>query len=415
MAKKNNVTTNEFNQVVVGTSLTKEAWKRLKKNKMAIIGLVVVCIYALVAALAGVLPLYPYYEQVIDHKQLQPSLTKTAGDLMMDKQMQDIYYKAWRSGRLVITEEENQMVKAWIQEDQTNKVWNFLSEEGERQLEAGTFEFSDSDIKTIDRYREKIQSDIMVSLNKISAEIDGKMTNLDKADYLELEKVYSKMNNDLSLVNSIRKTDTEISQADAQAQAELDVENFSESQYAKLAKENILGKIETQAKKEALALIKAEIKSNPELSFPLKEEITLNSGVVLDLEASRTNDRRYILGTDSLGRDLLSRIIYGGRVSIAIGLIGTITSVIIGILVGSIAGYKGGRVDYYLMRFVDVMYGLPYMLLVIICMAVFGRGLFNLFFALALISWLTIARMVRGQIMSLKNQEYVEAARTMGA
>jgi ABC-type dipeptide/oligopeptide/nickel transport systems, permease components len=95
--------------------------------------------------------------------------------------------------------------------------------------------------------------------------------------------------------------------------------------------------------------------------------------------------------------------------------VGTITSVLIGILVGAIAGYKGGKVDYYLMRFVDIMYGLPYMLLVIICMAIFGRQIFNLFFALALVSWLTIARMVRGQIMSLKNQEYVEAARSMGA
>lgn len=431
MAKKNkNVTTNEFNQVVQGTSLTKEAWKRLRKNKMAIVGLVVVCIYALVAALAGVLPLYPYYEQVIDHKQLAPSLTKTAGDLMMDKQLQDIYYKAWRSGRLVVTEEENQMIRGWIQEDQTNKVWNFLTEEGERQLEAGTFEFSDSDIKTIERYQEKIQSDIMVSLDKLYADIDGKKTNLDKATYAQLEEVYSIMNNNLPIetinaaikkemvaaqVNSIKSTDTEISTQDAQAQAEIDVENYSDSQYEKLAKENILGKIETQLSKQALAQIKAEIKANPDLKFPIKEEITLDNGIILKLEASRTNDRRYILGTDSLGRDLLSRIIYGGRVSIAIGLIGTITSVLIGILVGSIAGYKGGRVDYYLMRFVDIMYALPYMLLVIIFMAIFERGLFNLFFALAIISWLTIARMVRGQIMSLKNQEYVEAARSMGA
>lgn len=431
MAKKEkNVTTNEFNQVVEGTSLTKEAWKRLKKNKMAIVGLVVVCIYALVAAFADVLPLYPYYEQVIDHKQLKPSLTKTAGELMMDKQMQDLYYKAWRAGRLKVTEEENQMIKAWIAEDQTNKVWSFLKEEGERQLEAKTFEFSDSDLKTIARYEDKISSDIMVSINDMYADIDGKHVNLDKMDYQELEQIYSGINNGLAIeqinaairkelvsaqVNAIRSTDTEISQADAMAQAEIDIENYSEKEYAKLAKSNILTKIETQIKKEALSQIKAEIKANPELSFPIKEKITMDNGLIVDLKASRTNDRRYILGTDSLGRDLLSRIIYGGRVSIAIGLIGTITSVIIGILVGSIAGYKGGKVDYYLMRFVDVMYGLPYMLLVIICMAVFGRGLFNLFFALALISWLTIARMVRGQIMSLKNQEYVEAARSMGA
>ena len=428
--KTKNITTNEFNQVVEGTSLTKEAWKRLKKNKMAIVGLVVVCIYALIAAHAGVLPLYPYYEQVIDHKQLQPSLTKTAGDLMMDKKLQDIYYQAWRSGRLVLSDEENAMIKGWIKEDQTTKVWNYLSEEGEKQREAGTFEFSQSDLKTIERYEEKIESDVMVTIKKLYATIDGERMNLDKADYYQLEEVYSAMNNGLAIetinsairkelvsaeVNTIKANDSEISTADAQAQAEIEIENYSESEYSKLAKENILSKIKTQANKEALAKIKAEIKQNPDLNFPLDEEMEIPSGLTLKLEASRTNDRRYILGTDSLGRDLLSRIVYGGRVSIAIGLIGTITSVVIGILVGSIAGYKGGRVDYYLMRFVDVMYGLPYMLLVIICMAVFGRGLFNLFFALALISWLTIARMVRGQIMSLKNQEYVEAARSMGA
>lgn len=428
--KKKNITTNEFNQVVEGTSLTKEAWKRLRKNKMAIVGLVVVCIYALLSAFAGLLPLYPYYEQVIDHKQLQPSLTKSAGDLMMARKLQDIYYQAWRSGRLVVTDQENEMIRAWIKEDNTTKVWDFLTKEGERQLESGTFTFSESDQKTIDKYQEKIQSDIMVSIKKIYADIDGKSKNLDKASYRELVEVYSMMNGSLNtdtitsaiekeLVSAaaitIKANDTEISNEDAQAQALIDVEKYSENEYESKAKSNILGKIEAQASKEALAEIKAEIKNNPELQFPIKEEMKMSNGLTLDLEASRTNDRRYLLGTDSLGRDLLSRIIYGGRVSIAIGLIGTITSVIIGILVGSIAGYKGGKVDYYLMRFVDVMYGLPYMLLVIICMAIFGRGLFNLFFALALISWLTIARMVRGQIMSLKNQEYVEAARSMGA
>lgn len=98
-----------------------------------------------------------------------------------------------------------------------------------------------------------------------------------------------------------------------------------------------------------------------------------------------------------------------------IGLVGTFFSVFIGIVLGALAGYLGGRVDYIIMRIVDVMYGLPYMLIVIICMAIFGRSIMNLFIALGIVSWLTIARMVRGQIMSLKNSEYVEAARSMGA
>ncbi|MEM5947566.1 ABC transporter permease [Spirochaetia bacterium 38H-sp] len=125
--------------------------------------------------------------------------------------------------------------------------------------------------------------------------------------------------------------------------------------------------------------------------------------------------RVYILGTDYLGRDMLARIIYGGQVSIAIGLVGTLVSVFIGIIVGAIAGYAGGKIDYILMRVVDVMYGLPYMLIVIILMALFGNNLINLFIALALVSWLTVARVVRGQIISLKNSEFIEAARSMGA
>ncbi|HCM26945.1 MAG: peptide ABC transporter permease [Treponema sp. GWB1_62_6] len=126
----------------------------------------------------------------------------------------------------------------------------------------------------------------------------------------------------------------------------------------------------------------------------------------------------YILGTDYLGRDMLARIIYGGRISMGIGVVGTITAVFIGIIFGAIAGYAGGNLDNYMMRFVDIMYGLPYMLVVIILMSMVPSGsdsIFILFIAIALVSWLTIARVVRGQIISLKNAEFVEAARSMGA
>ena len=150
-------------------------------------------------------------------------------------------------------------------------------------------------------------------------------------------------------------------------------------------------------------------------SFPIDRSIKINEFLDAEITATKKHDRRYYLGTDYSGRDMLSRIIYGGQVSIAIGLIGSLTSVLIGIILGAIAGYVGGKVDFILMRIVDIMYGLPYMLLVIIFMAIFGRNIMNLFVALAMVSWLTVARMVRGQIMSLKNSEYVEAARSMGA
>ncbi len=137
--------------------------------------------------------------------------------------------------------------------------------------------------------------------------------------------------------------------------------------------------------------------------------------ISIEDETVNPHTRHYLLGTDQLGRDILARTIFGGRISIAIGLIGALTAVIIGILVGSIAGFYGGKIDYILMRFVDIMYGLPYMLLVIILMTLLGRNVINLYFALAFISWLTVSRVVRGQIISLKNAEFVEAARTMGA
>ena len=249
---------NEFDQPVKGVSLYQDAFRRLKKNRMAMAGLVVVIFYALVAILAPVLPIHSYQKIILDHQHLPPSLTKTAGELLIEKKQNELLLQARQAGR---------------QE---------LSAGQQAELEA---------------LRERVATE--------TAEIDGKTV--------------------------------------------------------------------------------------------------------------KVHDRRYPLGTDYHGRDMLARIIYGGQVSMAIGLVGTLTSVFIGIVIGAIAGYVGGKLDYFIMRFVDVMYGLPYMLLVIIFMAIFGRNILNLFFALAIVSWLTVARVVRGQIISLKNAEFVEAARSIGA
>ncbi len=249
---------NEFNQTLKGESLTVDAWRRLKKNKMSMFGLVLVSVYILVALLAPVLPIYKYDRQILDHQFLPPSISKAAGELMLDRQINLI-------GRLMEKEKRTEM----------NEV-----------------------------EKEKI-AEIEYRIKNETAEIDGK-------------------------------------------------------------------------------------------------EILVHN-------------RHYLLGTDDLGRDLFSRIIYGSQMSMAIGLIGTITSVLIGIIIGSIAGYVGGRVDYIISRIIDIMYGLPYMLLVIILMAVFGRNILNLYVAISAISWLTTARVMRGQILSLKNSTFVEAARSMGA
>jgi len=247
-ALKRDSLTNEFDQTMKPVSLWTDAWRRLKKNRMAFAGLIIIVFYFAACLSAPILPIYPYEEQVVDHQNLPPSF-HSAGRTMLSTR---------------------------------------------------------------------------TAYMKQTMEADGR----------------SEFN------------------ADEKAQ------------------------IDTMAQ---------DVQTNP------------------------VHKRVYILGTDSLGRDLLSRILYGGRISIMIGLIGTITAVFVGIVLGSIAGYMGGRLDNIIMRVVDVMYSLPYMLLVIIMMALFGQNIFNLFVAIALVSWLTICRVVRGQIMSLQNAEFVEAAKSMGA
>ena len=122
----------------------------------------------------------------------------------------------------------------------------------------------------------------------------------------------------------------------------------------------------------------------------------------------------FLLGTDTLGRDLLSRILYGARVSLLVGFVATAVALVIGVSWGIIAGYFGGRIDSVMMRIVDVLYGLPFIIFIILLMVIFGRNIWLLFMAIGAVEWLTMARIVRGQVITVKNQEYVMAAQAMG-
>jgi oligopeptide transport system permease protein len=248
----------KFDLPIESTSLNQDAWRRLKKNKMAIGGFYTIVFFSLICLLAPILPIYSYKRIILDHQHLPPSLTKTAGELLYQKTRDRLLRLAKKRGRDTLTDDE-----------------------------------------------EKNLSDLAERIKVETIEIDGK---------------------------------------------------------------TIL-----------------------------------------------VHQRKYYLGTDYHGRDMLARIIFGGQISIAIGLVGTITAMFIGIFYGAIAGYLGGKIDYFMMRAVDILYGLPYILIVIIFMAMFGQHILNLFFGIALVSWLNVSRVVRGQVISLKNSDYVEAARSIGA
>lgn len=133
----------------------------------------------------------------------------------------------------------------------------------------------------------------------------------------------------------------------------------------------------------------------------------------LNLGASPPSSE-HLLGTDILGRDLLSRILYGARISLLVGFVATGVALVIGVSWGIVAGYIGGRVDSIMMRIVDILYGLPFIIFIILLMVVFGRNIWLLFGAIGAVEWLTMARIIRGQVLSIKNQEYVLSAKAMG-
>jgi oligopeptide transport system permease protein len=135
-----------------------------------------------------------------------------------------------------------------------------------------------------------------------------------------------------------------------------------------------------------------------------------------DLDLSQVHpNMKHFFGTDDLGRDMLVRCMWGLRISLMIGICATSVSIFVGVFYGAAAGYIGGKTDALMMRIVDMLYAYPFIFFVIILMVIFGRNIFLLFAALGAVEWLTVSRIVRGQVLSLKNRDFVKAARVSGA
>ncbi|MEE4184921.1 MAG: ABC transporter permease subunit [Gammaproteobacteria bacterium] len=150
------------------------------------------------------------------------------------------------------------------------------------------------------------------------------------------------------------------------------------------------------------------------LAGPWLSPYTLDSTDWERISAAPSLSTAHWFGTDDVGRDLFVRTLHGGRISLLVGLAATSVSLLIGIAWGATAGYAGGRIDQLMMRVVDVLYAMPFMFFVILLMVFFGRNIFLIFVAVGAINWLDMARIVRGQTLSLKKKEFVEAARAGG-
>jgi oligopeptide transport system permease protein len=337
-------------ELVVGTSLWKDAFRRLRKNKAAMAGLLIVGFMAICAI--G----YPFISSSITHFSL-------------DEQHLFVVPKPPGARSVPSTHYELMPPEGDLAFEKVDTSGDGFIDQDEIEVAYRRFEF-----------------------NKIDADADGLLNYQEYVD-APLSLAPPKFLPDCARWSFARKS---MAPPEARSVFECDA--------------NEDGMLEFEDAGKLVALVSRSEARDILINFDLNSDLALSREEYVGLPGPEVNH----LGTDKLGRDLLTRLVYGARISLAVGLLATLVSLLIGVSWGATAGFLGGKTDNIMMRIVDVMYGMPFMILIILLVSVFGSDIVILFIALGAIQWLTMARIVRGQVISLKEQEFVDAARCIG-